>query len=525
MVFGSLSCNAFAGNFEPLPDPPDIAMPTASTTTPIDMAATTTLDGISSTDTATVMILVDLNIRDGPGLQYTRIGFLSEGISVPVIGVEPLSGWLKIQCPDSLTGDECWVSGGAEYVSVDSRQDLPTVQAPATPTAVPPTVDIRQGLLAYLDDGVLFVAGLDLAGELPRLSSDGSQVTGVADVQQFAFSPDGRRIAFVAGNDRANRIYIVNVDGSDQRALVLSSDLPVGPGREPARGTVLIDDIQWLPEMGGIAFNTNLVNPSDSSSGQEDLWTVTLDGELDERFPAGEGGGLFVIEPDGRVLLSRANEIIRADLRSHEQDSILRFQPINTASEYIYYPQPQITGDGSYTSIPATNPWLEGAETTLWHLPADGPAREIGRVVNVVLEQPVIWSFDGSQTAFLRSSDGETQSEYRLFIGDGEGNGAIPYAGGTGLVFYAWQPEGDWFLYSGAGFHALGRSHVPPQQFLMPTGWLPVGTQWVTGDSYLVIIKDLGSLRWEIRGANQSGEETMVTSGSDSAPEFAVWYP
>ena len=160
LALTSLACNAFAGSYEPIPEPPQIdERPTGTTESP-SMAATATLVGTIE-NKAAVSMLVDLNVRSGPGVEYERVGFLPEGTTVPVIGVEPLSGWWKIPCPESISSEQCWVSGGSQYVSASGTEVVPTAEAPATPTILPPTIEPGRGWSAYLDNGQLHVAGLD----------------------------------------------------------------------------------------------------------------------------------------------------------------------------------------------------------------------------------------------------------------------------------------------------------------------------------------------------------------------------
>lgn len=57
-----------------------------------------------------------LNIRSGPGINYPIIATLTKGDTVPVVEVEPNSGWLQVCLPaGEKTG---WISGSPTYVSV-----------------------------------------------------------------------------------------------------------------------------------------------------------------------------------------------------------------------------------------------------------------------------------------------------------------------------------------------------------------------------------------------------------------------
>jgi hypothetical protein len=68
----------------------------------------------------TLRILVDLNIRSGPGVRFDRVGFLLGDQRVTVVSRDPQSGWWRIQCPDDAEGAECWVSGGSQFTLFES---------------------------------------------------------------------------------------------------------------------------------------------------------------------------------------------------------------------------------------------------------------------------------------------------------------------------------------------------------------------------------------------------------------------
>lgn len=117
----SLACNAFAGQ-------PDTLLPVPPALTPEESAPADPGNGIGPAPTVTlpaeatvpingpaVRILVDLNVRGGPGVQFPRVGFLLGGDTAAVIGRDLESGWWRIQCPPESSSAECWVSGGSQY--------------------------------------------------------------------------------------------------------------------------------------------------------------------------------------------------------------------------------------------------------------------------------------------------------------------------------------------------------------------------------------------------------------------------
>lgn len=124
LFFSSLACNAFAGRVDTLPPPPnptatsEIIAPTISP----GLAPTVTLPGAAPVEEArgVLRILVDLNIRSGPGVRFDRVGFLLKDDRVTVLGRDGQSGWWLIQCPTDTDSRECWVSGGSQFTLLEN---------------------------------------------------------------------------------------------------------------------------------------------------------------------------------------------------------------------------------------------------------------------------------------------------------------------------------------------------------------------------------------------------------------------
>jgi len=93
----------------------------SATSTPAKAELTST---VAPTPTATEVpssvqaeiIAWALNVRSGPGVNYSVIATLVKEDVVPVIDVDPNTGWLQVQLLESeKTG---WISGNPTYVSV-----------------------------------------------------------------------------------------------------------------------------------------------------------------------------------------------------------------------------------------------------------------------------------------------------------------------------------------------------------------------------------------------------------------------
>jgi ABC-type branched-subunit amino acid transport system substrate-binding protein/uncharacterized protein YgiM (DUF1202 family) len=107
---------------EPAPQATATFLPTATT-----LSGTATPSVVTATVTEPT-----LNVRSGPGTNYSIVGRLSENDQVPVIGRNADFTWLVIQ----YRGQVAWIT--SEFVSIfdpgNLQLSLPIVQPPATPT-------------------------------------------------------------------------------------------------------------------------------------------------------------------------------------------------------------------------------------------------------------------------------------------------------------------------------------------------------------------------------------------------------
>ncbi|MDX1415625.1 MAG: SH3 domain-containing protein [Candidatus Promineifilaceae bacterium] len=528
LILTSLACNAFAGNRPSTIAPPPTSDAEANGSTPNspeELAPTATLPAQVQGSSAKVTMLVDLNVRSGPGVNYDRVGFLLQGEEVAVIGVHEESGWWQIECPENVDKESCWVSGGTEYTEADGVESVEVVEAPPTPTPVPPEIEEGVGITAYLSDGFIHVLRLDLTQDPPRSLTVPNQVSDVGDVSSLEISPDGRRIAFLSGTGEANDLYVVNTDGQDLRRLVSSEELPVSRDQNAAEFTALVDQFAWLSDSKTVLFNTSVITGMGIGGGsQEDLWSVDLDGNMQERLPAGEGGGEFVVTADNRLLLSRFNQIARANLDGTDMEVVLQFELINTASEFIFYPLPQIIDGQANVAIPDQEPFLPGAQTVLWQILPQGVAGQLGVIEGASLFDPIMWSGDESHLVYVQhDNDPDASQPSRLVIADGKGINPDAYAAGDRLVFHAWSNDNVSFLYSGNGFYTVGKLNAPPVQTVLGSGLVVDEAQWITDTAFVAAVDTIESGVWELRSADQTGSDVDLAEMRNSSAVFDIW--
>jgi hypothetical protein len=79
----------------------------------------------------TISASADTNCRQGPGVDYSELGYLMAGGTSSVHGKEPSGNWWYIQNPQK-PGEYCWVWEGTTTVSGDTS-GLPLVEPPPLP--------------------------------------------------------------------------------------------------------------------------------------------------------------------------------------------------------------------------------------------------------------------------------------------------------------------------------------------------------------------------------------------------------
>lgn len=540
MILVSLACNAFAsGGDEPpaLELPPPIVTLQATAVTDDTLAPTATLPGGAPIDVtsaapgnATVNILVDLNIRSGPGVVYDRLGFFTKGATVPVVGRDPASGWWVVQCPPHISAAQCWISGGPEYTTSNSADGVPIAQVPPTPTPPPTNTPVPEtevissldgGIVAYTDDAGLWVLPLDM-GQNPPVADTPVQIVSDPNIEQLIIAPDGRSIAFVSQNNEGNSLHVVGVDGNGRSQLVTSSGLPVP--EDDADVAVFIGQIAWLPNSRDIAFNTslqNLVGPGIAS--QQDLWIASVNGEVTERFTAGQGGQTFAISPNGQqVIFGRPEEVVRANLDGSQVETVVTFDFVNTASEYAYAPMAQWLPDNSaaLVAISSADPWQPEANASLFRIPRTGTAVPLGTILGNILFTPVNWTASGNNLVYVQMvPDGS--NEQALTLAQGNGQNPQAYRVGEQLSLYAWSPNSAQFLYAGNGFFAIGRPGDAPLE--LATTAAATSMQWLNNNAFVLLNGSMGS--WQLEAVNVEGETAVLANINTDFVASDVWVP
>jgi hypothetical protein len=543
LFLATLACNAFAGETEPaLSVPPPIvtleggtAVP--SNETPIaDIAPTATLPGGGGTavsnDSSYITILVDLNIRSGPGVAYDRLGFFLKDSTAQVLGQDPASGWWLVACPGDISAPQCWVSGGSQYALGTNVGSVPVAAVPPTPTPVPtaipttaPAADtaVVGGLNSYIvysDIDGIWRLPLDLT-QSPPAAGEPVLLAAIANVAKLLVSPDGQQVAYIAGTFENNRLGVVSVTGSSQ-ILVESMALPNSAGEDFG---ILINQIDWLPNSQTIAFNTRIINLiGPGAAPQPDLWLVSTSGSLTEKFALDDGGHTFALSPDGtRVIFGNPESVTRVNMDGSNRETVIEFPFVNTASEYAWVPTAQWLPSGSqaYIAIADADPWSADAEATLYQIPVSGPAVAIGSVLGNTLFAPLRWTNNGSRLAYLQiivNSDNLRS----VAVADSDGDNLVPYVTvNNQLEFTGWNKAGTHFLYYGSGFVGIGQLGQSPIEALISGS---VSQQmWLTDSAFVTAVGSNGN--WDLLIGNVAGNTNVVGETAVDFVQFDVWAP
>lgn len=547
LFLATLACNAFAGDqTEPALDVPPAAVTVVDATavpgaeTPVaGIAPTATLPGGSAgggTAVASggpyVTMLVDLNIRSGPGVVYERLGFFLKDSTATVLGRDPGTGWWLVTCPSDIAAPQCWISGGSQYTLGTNTGSVPVAAAPPTPTPQPtatattePAADtaVIDGLVSYLvysDTDGIWRLPLDTT-QSPPTAGEPVLLTAVTDVAHLLVSPDGQQIAYLAGDFERNRLGIISVSGSDQ-VLVASEDLPNAAGSDFA---VLIDQVDWLPNSQTLAFSTNIVNlVGPGAAPQADLWLVTTSGSLTEQFAIDTAGHTFALSPDGsRVIFGNPESVTRVNLDGSNREIVIEFPFVNTASEYAWAPTAQWLPSGSqaYVAIAAEDPWTADAGAALYQIPVSGPAVAIGSLLGNTLFSPVQWTRSGSNLGYAQVVI-DSSNTRSIVVADGTGENPIIADSTTEVMeFTGWNRSGSHFLYTGPGYVGVGQLGQSPLEVLV-TG--NIGRQmWLTDGAFVTAVSSAGS--WELITGNVAGNTRLVGDTAVDNPVFDVWVP
>jgi Tol biopolymer transport system component/uncharacterized protein YraI len=167
-----------------------------------------------------------LNVRSGPGTGYPVIGSLQPGATVMALARNDAADWIQFERSD-LPGKSGWAS--ARYLDLNGNaKDLPVAaRIAAAPVAPAPKSSAATGLTGKLvfqeqSGGKIYV--YDLASGALRPLTTGADP---------AISPDGQTVAFWRGEGSDYAVYLIDVDGGNERRILARSESLRSPTWSP----------------------------------------------------------------------------------------------------------------------------------------------------------------------------------------------------------------------------------------------------------------------------------------------------
>lgn len=436
--------------------------------------------GATGADATVLLTGGRLNIRFGPGEEYTVLGKALPDETVSLLGRTEAGDWLRIaqQGTEGATG---WVN--ATYIettadiaalpvegteapttpgSLEEVVPAPTpapsgassnatgtqtanVTAPLTPvpsltpasipSATPRSAAVVRTAATGLQGNIVFQDGRD---GIWLLDLDNSEVRRLTSGFDPSFSPDGRTIAFVRGDGSNNGIYTIGIDGSNERKIWGEGEILRHPKYSPDGRHIVFSRlsgewkcynleflgcitlrqlIAWFPEAAIPAVSKAILGDAERLSFPN--WGISR---------VGAQGGDFLdihaldsaIAPDwnqnGIVYQSNAGLEITTDASDGETRSIFH-------GGWDHDPDWQPGGEWIvYTS-------REGSHWEIWRVTPDG-----GGIVALTRPETTLvnqlpsnvapaWSPDGSRIVYLSNrADDEEAGAWRLWTMNADGS-------------------------------------------------------------------------------------------------------
>ena len=278
------------------------------------------------------------------------------------------------------------------------------------PQPVLPPLPPQKGQIIFEADGDIFAIDSD-GGNLRNLTNH------LAHDSHPAWSPDGKQIAFVSDRDRIPKIFVMDVNGENQR-LYVDVERPGAPKWSPQGGVVVFyADTGALDNRGnrkqGLHIGGN-IKPTFIRKGSDPNWSIL--GDI--VFTLDSGGDTH---EDIYVMNAHGGDPIRItnDPRNEYHPA---WSPDGTHIAFVFSP-PGDTGDGKEIHI----------------MNADGSSRR-----NITQhpgnDHAPTWSPDGRQIAFMSNRDDTFNWEIYVMNADGSSQRNITNNPAAHDMYPDWKP-------------------------------------------------------------------------------------
>jgi TolB protein len=383
-----------------------------------------------------------LNVRSGPGLDHPVIASLKQGDRVPVLEIDPGSGWLRVQVAGDVgTG---WISGKPAYVSL--REVPPAAENEQPPVSPAAPAETKQ-LPAPGSTGRLVIQSSS-GGDIYVINADGSGLRRLTNGIDPAISPDGQSVAFTRWNGEDGSLWLINIDGSNERQVLGETKQAKHPAWSPDGQRILVNFqhggrlekkrvcTRWTGEMPDIPWN---VDPDSIHMDIKDgipylCWVLPPDPHWGVRVVNVADNSYQDVPSDSyafgpewdpanswRIISSGLNGLVQLDVNRMEQWPLTDRREDHT---------PVFSPDGRYIAVA----FKSGGHWQIQRLNADGS----GRVAFTHISMSAVvegrgpwndtapaWSPDGSQIAFLTDRAGR----WEVWVMNADGSDQRPLFG------------------------------------------------------------------------------------------------
>jgi uncharacterized protein YraI len=386
-----------------------------------------------------------VEVRSGPGIFHDQTGQLAINSLVRVLGLDDSGSWAMIQ---PITGGSLGWSPiqflknvGQPWASVPQAPNLPA------PTQVAATVEPFSPARPVSESKIVFQRSS--GGDIMVINPDGTGLRRLTSGIDPVLSPDGQTVAFTRWEGESGSLWLIGVDGSNERQVLGFIKQAKGPDWSPD-GTQIVLNFQHEGRLDPktVCFDISKgqqPNPPRNAGnfkikiedGSPHLcWTLPPDPHwglkvvnlADGSFKDVDGG-TYAFRPawdpaqSWRIVSDGGRGLLAADLNRDDRRNLT--DEINDGS-------PVFSPDGRYLVV-TTGREGSGAGYDLYRLNADGSGRvQLTQTPLWVTSQPgeakawnnvaPTWSPDASQIAFLTDRTGR----WEIWVMNADGSNPQP---------------------------------------------------------------------------------------------------
>jgi hypothetical protein len=255
------------------------------------------------------------------------------------------------------------------------------------------------------------------AGEIYAITPGGlaTRLTSSNSSSDPAYSPDGSRIAFIAGGTPGGtyQVFVMSADGQNVRQVTTSATAKQDP--------------TWAPDGNTIAYSAN----SFDVDGQTDLeiWAVNADGSGTRQITSNTFPDTYPAwSPDGSTIAfvgTRPGDTNRNIYVMGADGSGQTNITPNTATFSAHDDDPAWSPDGTRIAFVHTNEGLGGGPPAIWTMGPDGSSKtNLTNNPNVSYTSPA-WSPQGDKLAAVGTASGTTNRDIWAMNADGSGQAPV----------------------------------------------------------------------------------------------------